>query len=154
MASRAQEKLIYQLWYLGSQLAVISLFDDRVSIKDKRRISRKLNSSTTTVPDKLKKKAIYTNQSKLEDFIDLSSMDIFKILDLPTSFLKSDPKTWDNDDGFNSCRETIKSLSPVNDAAERAIGLLGRIQGSTKKYKDVNTVQQMVFNIERDLKKH
>ena len=65
-----------------------------------------------------------TKTTRLKDLIGQDSWTLFQLLDLPTNFLKELPTTWDrNDDYINSCKK-VANLVVVNDACERALGLL------------------------------
>lgn len=144
-------KIKKQLWYLGGQLSILVIFDDRVSYQEKLKISRNIKISKGS-NSKANKKAVYKNQRTISDFVDISSLQIFKIFQLDYSFFELDPKLWTDNLSYQSCLQKLGSLHPVNDAAESAIGLITRVKNSSKKYISPDIVEKQVFNIERDLK--
>lgn len=130
----------------------MAIFDDRLSIDEKRVIVGRLKTIKPAKDPKMKKKGKFEDQASISEFINQSGMEIFSILNLSSSFLDIDPLFWLEDITFQECKSKIQSLSPVNDAAERAIGLITRVKNNSTKWKNEEVVENKVFNIERDLK--
>lgn len=112
------------LWYLGEELAVLSLFSDKVSVDDKNRMRVKLLSNQ--YPPRSK------NSLKLEKFIDGTELPdlvtersrfLLSILEIELSFLNINAATWKNNPTFKKAKREAEGLIiVVNDLAERTLG--------------------------------
>lgn len=137
ICSAAAKKFLGHLWYLGQHLICMSLFDDNVTIKCKRRIvsssneihSRALSSfkDVKNKPNNRRKTTLHpTDWETLEDidldfFVSKSSMAFFEIMGIDTAFLDCDPSEWNSRDDYKSARHSVSCLYVVNDLAERAV---------------------------------
>jgi len=65
----------------------------------------------------------------LQDFVISRSMKLFQMMDLPHDFLDVDPDVWHDRDDYKHARETLQSLSVVNDQAERGVALIQEYSG-------------------------
>ena len=59
----------------------------------------------------------------IKDYIGPDSPGLFHILRLDASFLLQPVEKWCTSDSYRSCLKVVKSLHPVNDAAERGVKL-------------------------------
>jgi hypothetical protein len=126
------------LWYLGEEMAPLSLFSDIVPVETKRLIvarlrdilgQQKLNSRSircTTVQD------LYIKA--LDSFIGPSSRFFFDALQLDTSFFAEDVENWPEVPSYQSAEKTVRALKVVNDCAERAIALATTFNSALTKH--------------------
>ncbi|XP_074112021.1 uncharacterized protein LOC141535796 [Cotesia typhae] len=129
ISSTTYEKMILHLWYLSDELAILSLFDDTVSLEVKKNIVGAVNTRNGT-DSKAKKFIIDKNdlnsltQKSLSDFVSKKSLNLFKIFDLPYDFLDKDIESWPTNDSYIENKEYFNQLKVVNDSAERAVALV------------------------------
>lgn len=69
----------------------------------------------------------------LASFINNNTMTFFKILDLNIEFLKKDPEYWTEDINYINNIKKVKSLTVVNDVAERGVAMAQSYSGSLTK---------------------
>lgn len=153
MSSRIIKKLKNQLWYLGEELAGLALFDERIPVEEKKKMAANIQTVDANPTADDKKKVEYRSQKSISDFVNKTGLDMFNALGIDRNFLKADPSLWSVKENFTDALKTVKSLKSVNDTAERAVGLVTRVQSSCLKYKSPEMVEKTVFNIEKDMKK-
>ncbi|XP_044593840.1 uncharacterized protein LOC123271521 [Cotesia glomerata] len=135
------EKMILHLWYLSDELAILSLFDDTVSLEVKKNIVGAANTRNGT-DSKAKKFIIDKNdlnsltQKSLSDFVSKKSLNLFKIFDLPYDFLDKDIESWPTNDSYIENKEYFNQLKVVNDSAERAVALVSEYNQCLTKNED------------------
>lgn len=116
------------LWYLGSELVVLSLFSDKVTDLVKRRMLEKMKTLdegqwTTRNWRLLDSSEIF--EKDLDDLVDASSMSALKSLKIDIQFMfDNDVADWKNLDSYKSAKTIVDSLQVVNDCAERTLKLM------------------------------
>lgn len=138
-------------WYLHESLIPLSLFDERIPKKTKSLMVKNLLSK----PSKLEKKDMktaYDNEKCISQFFSKNSEIFFKILELPMDFLKVDPSEWTNTPSYIFCLTKVKQLVVVNDAAERAVGVLKEF-GTDKRFKSFDTLEKKIMVVAENRKK-
>ncbi|KAF0771445.1 Uncharacterized protein FWK35_00027558 [Aphis craccivora] len=89
-------KFINHLWYLSDECVTFSIFDNHVTIEQKRRM------------------AIKMLMNEHEDYEQVGE----------TDFLSLDPIYWEENEEYKKGKEIVRSLKVVNDTAERHIKLM------------------------------
>lgn len=141
-ASVALQKISLHLWYVSELLVPLSLFDSRISADEKKLYIQNMQS-IEGLPNPPRRLQIEAEEcSSFRDFFTTNSMKFFRILDISTEFLSEDPNTWESNDVYIQARNTVKSLSVVNDHAERAMKLMGTY--NRKLTKDEGSFQDLL----------
>jgi hypothetical protein len=115
------------LWYLNEILVSLAFFDPETSLQDKRDMVRALNTvGSENAPKRIELgvSAARMADKTLADFVTSTSRRFFQLLGIPADFLAIDPEQWDNRDDFLSASAVARSLTVVNDSAERAVALM------------------------------
>ena len=119
------KKLVNHFWYLSERLVSLSFFSDSVPHCEKRIMAKALlrypKQSNKIV---LQQMPQLPDKVSLADLVGKDSWTLFQLLNADHGFLKTDPKCWKQDDGFVIAQNLVKNLNVVNDASERALGLL------------------------------
>lgn len=112
------------LWYLGEELAVLSIFSDKVSLENKNRMRLQLTSSILPIrSENSVKLRDYVDGIELPDLLSHRSRFLFSTLELETDFCHERAETWNKNSSYKKAKELIKRLAVVvNDEAERALG--------------------------------
>lgn len=124
----AIEKFQDHLWYLGSELVVLSLFSDKVEDKIKSRMFEKmkhLDDGEWTQRDYQLTfdKGIF--KKELFDLVGPSSMTVLKSLKINIDFMfQNDVKKWKHLNDYQKAKEIVDSFKVVNDTAERALKMM------------------------------
>ena len=130
------------LWYLSEVNIALALFDEKVSIEEKRAIVTNMTASEhgdddppvrVRIPDPLGK--------TLADFASANSMNFFHTMDISTHFLADDPQIWKRNPVYEDAVKRVRGLQVVNDTAERGVAL---IQEATEARRTM-TEEQMQF---------
>ena len=91
-----------------------------------------------------------TLKSELGDFIGERSTTLFDLLKIPLDFLlKPD---WNLQPEYFTVKKSLKNLSPLNDACERVLGLVTRI--NTHITRNEESFQELVQVVEAHQKRH
>ena len=154
-------KLQRHTWYLTEENIVFALFDESLPTTTRDELTASLStlSPGDVAPKKPSLPKLSTN-SKLQDFIGPRSILLFNLTDTPPSFLSS--PSWRDSPDYSKLRSTLKQLRPINDSAERALGLATTVNRkmtlTEDSYQDlVQTVDQhrkmFAMKTKRDLKK-
>ena len=89
-------------------------------------------------------------KSELGDFIGERSTTLFDLLKIPLDFLlKPD---WNLQPEYFTVKKSLKNLSPLNDACERALGLVTRI--NTHITRNEESFQELVQVVEAHQRRH
>ena len=91
-----------------------------------------------------------TPKSSLEDFVGPRSTLLFRILDVPHSFISS--PDWSTSPEFEKIKESLNNLTPLNDSCERALALATTFNGIITK--DETTFQELVLIVDSHRKKY
>jgi len=68
--------------------------------------------------------SVFLPQKGLEQFCTSNSKTIFRLLQLPTSFLLKDPLSWEDDEEYQEALQFVKRLAVINDRDERGVALI------------------------------
>jgi len=120
------KKLGLHLWYLSEELVALALFDSRVTADTKKLMLAAMDEPAPDHPPKRPRidTSAFLNDSGLEQFCTANSKTIFNLLQLPTSFLTTDPSDWQDNEAYQEALKTVKGLAVVNDRAERGVALI------------------------------
>lgn len=131
ISKAVMEKIKNHLWYFTSENAALALFDDEVSVDEKREMVTALakeNSSSASMK-RVKLSNIYDLQSKnLCDFITEDSNCFFEWLELDDEFLGEDPADWHENEVYIKSQSIVKKIKVVNDTAERGVKLISEYE--------------------------
>lgn len=112
-------KFTEHLWYLSSELVVLSLFSDKVADSVKNRMFRKMKKMDRNQwTDRNGRLLGCTDFSKkdLHDFVDGSSMAALKSLKLDIEFMfENNASNWKNLESYKTAKSIVDSLHVVND---------------------------------------
>lgn len=113
------------LWYLSEVMIGLAFFDPNVELQEKEKMIRNLHEKegSEELPHRLDAKFCYSDQP-LSSFVTTKTKSFFTILQLPESYLSKPVETWSNDSEFQEAEQVVKSLTVVNDAAERGVKLI------------------------------
>ena len=138
-------------WYLSEELVPLSLFDESLPLETRTSLARQIGELTQGAVEICKPTLPTISQkSELADFIGDRSTTLFDLLKIPVSFLlKTD---WHLQPEYNSVKSYLKNLSPLNDACERALGLVTRF--NTHITRDEESFQELIQIVEAHQKKH
>ena len=137
-------------WYLSEELLPLCVFSPGPP-----EILNKLAQKNSSLPDSdlpLKKPKLpnITPKSSLEDFVGPRSTLLFRILDVPHSFLSS--PDWSSSPEFEKKKGDLNNLTPLNDSCERALALATTFNGLFTK--DYTTFQELDLIVDYHRKKY
>ncbi|KAK3925525.1 Replicase polyprotein 1ab [Frankliniella fusca] len=145
-------KMANHLWYLSEKLVCLALFDDRVSLQEKRKMVRSIRSKEGTV-DALARAGLPPNRKvvslNLSDFATKNSLTFFEITKTSSRFMDKDPKEWPADPDFNHGLDVVRNIIPVNDIAERGVSLIKKYLNGNKLTHDESQRQFMLQAVEK-----
>ena len=148
ISKAAVNALCRHLWYLSEELISLAFFDEAIPLEIKRQMVTALQNKGSEVPPKRKHRDFtLTNlQNKtLADFVTSSSRIFFERLSLPSSFLEVDPAEWSSLDDYKISSNFVKSMSVVNDTAERGVALIQNFSNHlTKNEEQLQYILQVV----------
>lgn len=135
IAETALKKFINHLWYLSDECVTFSIFDNRVTVEQKRRMANKMlmneldeyeEVGEVKKKDSLKIEDIpnFIRQDLPVDLITYKSIKLFDRFNIQTNFLSLDPKYWEENEDYKKGKEIVGSLKVVNDTAERHVKLM------------------------------
>ena len=112
------------LWYLGTDLAVLSLFSEKLSPDQKTDVVASLEKERPGLGRKRWTAPSDIDGIQLHQLVSSGSRETLEILKLPTSFLAVPVNQWANDDAYQRARALVQNLSVTNDGAERGIKMI------------------------------
>ncbi|KAL4091540.1 hypothetical protein QTP88_026214 [Uroleucon formosanum] len=135
IAETALKKFINHLWYLSDECVAFSIFDNRVTIEQKRKIAIKLLMNELEeyeqVGEVKKKHSLkiedipnFIRQDLPVDLITYKSIQLLNRFIIQTNFLLLDPICWEKNEEYKKGKEIIGSLKVVNDTAECHVKLM------------------------------
>lgn len=128
ISNLAMNKFTDHLWYLGSELVVLSLFSDKVSDSIKQRMFTKMkrlddgqwNERNWCLLD-----ADGIMRKELDDLVDASSMSVLKSMQIDIQFMfDNHTNTWNQLESYQKSKKIVDSFHVVNDCAERTLKLM------------------------------
>ena len=120
-----KDSILLHLWYLTEQLVVFGLFDDELSLTERKAMAEKLLSirrpksfrpSKPTFPTDL-----MSNDPTLDVFIGPKSWLIFEKLNANGEWLEDDVEDWQDNEEYGRMKHLLMDLKVVNDLAERCV---------------------------------
>lgn len=128
ISKHAIEKFNDHLWYLGSELVVLSLFSNKVPDLMKHRMFERMkildNGQWTSRSWRLTD-CTDLFKKDLDDLVSESSMSALKSLKLDIKFMfENDVADWKHLDDYKSAKNIVDSFQVVNDCAERTLKLM------------------------------
>ena len=149
----ALDKLLNHTWYLSERLVILALFSERVDIstKERMRCSMLKYIDMPQQNEQLKPECNSFSNKQLKDFVGSDSHCIFDLLDLKKDFLKISASKWTSSINYMDAVNSVKQLSVVNDAAERALGMATSLHGPAMP-KD-ETQKQSLFKVVTAIRK-
>jgi len=140
IATSCLTKFLNHLWYLSNECMAFSIFDERISIENRRLIAVKLKGyeNTNQPCEELveEENVQYKLVLKIENVTDFltkkfpeyllhrQSLKLFKRLGINLSFLEIDPTEWKNNTNYKFGKKVVDALHIVNDTAERGVKLM------------------------------
>ncbi|XP_015122332.1 uncharacterized protein LOC107044808 [Diachasma alloeum] len=129
------------LWYLSEELIAFAFFDKNVSIEIKRKMCQALKTHSAFNSERNPRAIEIKDQRAvqeldLDSFVNEKTINFFKILTIDSSFLDSDPTTWETREDFIKAFEIVKSLHVTNDIAERSVALVSEYNNLLTKDED------------------
>lgn len=153
----ALEKFSNHLWYLSPRLAVLALFDEEVSLEQKRKIVSALKERKGESDAPVRARVELNDsilQLRVENFVSKESMKFFNATGISTQFLDKDPVVWETDEGFQEGLKIVTHFRVVNDAAERAVALATQFLKGNKLTNDEEQRQLLLVTVAEDRKKN
>lgn len=135
IAETALKKFINHLWYLSDECVIFSIFDNRVTIEQKRKMANKMLMNELEeyeeVGEVKKKHSLkiedipnFIHQDLPVDLITYKSINMFDRFNIQTNCLSLDPIYWEENEEYKKGKEIVESLKVVNDTAERHVKLM------------------------------
>ena len=149
----ALDKLLGHTWYLSERLVILALFSKNVDTPTKERMRRAILKYMDKPQhnEQLKPECTSFSKKQLKDFVGSDSHCIFDLLDLKKDFLKISASKWTSSINYMDAVNSVKQLSVVNDAAERALGMATSLHGPAMP-KD-ETQKQSLFKVVTAIRK-
>ena len=138
-------------WYLAEELIPLSLFDDNIPLDKRTLLATKIGQLTPGGTEICKPTLpAISLKSELADFVGERSTTLFDLLNTPVDFLlKPD---WQLQPEYHSVKTSLKNLSPLNDACERALGLVTRF--NTHITRNEESFQELIQVVEEHRKRY
>ena len=125
LAEEALVVLRRHCWYLVPEVAVFSLFSDKLCNEKKSRIASRMLTYQSSIPKtyKLEKPKFPQIDEKTEvvDLITPQSYKFFTILNLDYNWLAMDPDRWEEDESYQVAKDYVRTAKVTNDVAERGV---------------------------------
>lgn len=159
IADACLEVFMRHLWYPSDILVGLAFFDDRIDDNTKIKMVHALKKPKNTDSDLFRNETfkISSSSTDIVSFISEKTLRFFRIVSGTefVGFLQSHPSEWKNDPVFSKMQSIVNNLQVVNDAAERAIGLIKRLNFSiTEDNAKHNRLLQVVENFRKTHPNH
>ena len=123
------DKLNLHLWYLSERCVILALFSNKVTDAEKRAICKELRKWRSYFGDKTSMEQEMPSMKtsgtvKIQNLVGKGSWALFRLIGTFPSFIDVNPKNWANDECYRMYKAVLGHLPVVNDAAERALGLV------------------------------
>ena len=92
---------------------------------------------------------VINEKSELSDFVGETSNVLFKLLEIPVTFLQN--SDWHLMSNYDTAKKNISNLCPLNDSCERALGLATRL--NTKITRKQEGFEELIHVVEAHCKK-
>ena len=125
----SMKKLKQHLWYLSERLVPLSFFSIRVDNCTKSQMAKEMlvydgTTAGSTMDMPITDQGVKFSSMKLKNFIGSDSWTFFKLIGVEPMFLNIPVSKWSNDNSYLQIESFTKSISVVNDSAERALGMM------------------------------
>lgn len=125
----SMEKLKLHLWYLSERLVPLAFFCNRVDDCQKSEMAKEMIAYEGMIPGgtqdmPITDQRVEFSSMKLKQFVGSDSWTFFKLIGVKPDFLYIPVSEWINDNSYLKVCSYTKSLSVVNDSAERALGMM------------------------------
>ena len=157
IGGEALRKLDGHYWYLTEEIVPLSLFSNKLSLSEKRQISKKL----LKIPKDQKPKLgipiipqINKNKKKysIPEFIGDQSLHMFNSSGCTTTWLTQPPEKWEEDPDYVKMKNIFSGVKYVNDPAERCVKLIEDYSSSiVRDEEEKQYLLQLVEKHRRDL---
>lgn len=156
VSQAALRKLQNHTWYLGSEMAPLSLFSSKVSDEEKKSIVEAMILSG----DDWRVRGIKCpvaecselEKKQLHELMTSSSRAALRSLGLDVEILTGhEPSSWDEIASFRKTKAVIASIKVINDAAERSIALMSSFNQSITKTE--SQMQKLIQVVEDNRKR-
>lgn len=131
MSEVVLNKFRTHLWYLAAEPIAFAVFDDNVSLQQKRDLARTLLSQPEPDESTYITRLIFSPSQitsicdwQLHHFITENTIKLFSRYEINTEFLNKEPTEWPYDDGYNHGKNILSHLKVANDNAERGVKLM------------------------------
>ena len=111
--------------YIKTETVCLAFFDDRVSVKEKRKMVLALNNNfhqSYCRRPVLKFSDVQENLN-LHCFVCQKPQDLFRRYGISKGFLKDDTSSWQRNQVFTNAQKFLSELCVVNDFAERKVAV-------------------------------
>lgn len=117
-------KLKNHVWYLAEETIALAFFDSDVCLEEKKKMVMSLSSKEPSL--KLNKNRSLARPEEIvnydiSDFVSERTLNFFVRFELSSSFVHSDPATWESNENYQNGQSFCKTLAVVNDVAERGV---------------------------------
>ncbi|KAG0722906.1 hypothetical protein GWK47_043627 [Chionoecetes opilio] len=132
------------LWYLGADLVGLSLFSERISMEEKKKIAEETTRKEKDL-DRIRfnKAADQLINSSLPSSACVRAL---TLLNIDISFLSLPVDEWEANPAYQKGVSTVKNLSVTNDGAERGVAMISSYNDSLTK--DEKTKQDLLQVVE------
>ncbi|KAG0710101.1 hypothetical protein GWK47_023501 [Chionoecetes opilio] len=132
------------LWYLGADLVGLSLFSERISMEEKKKMLKRRGRKGPR-PNPFNKAADQLINSSLPSLTSSASVRALTLLNIDISFLSLPVDEWEANPAYQKGVSTVKNLSVTNDGAERGVAMISLYNDSlTKNEKTKKDLLQVV----------
>lgn len=155
----ALEKFSHHLWFLSPTSVPLALFDNRVSVEEKRLMVAALcvgeEDDEGTPPTRA---TVLLDDSvldlKLSEFCSKQSLRFFSATGISSKFLDKDPELWSADVDYVQGLNIVTHFKIVNDCAERGVALITKFLKGNKLTQDEEQRQLLMLVVAEDRKKN
>lgn len=131
MSETAFHSFSHQQWYLNESLVGAAFFDERISMKDKRKMVTALQSEPRNTDNRITIPRKDLMEKEIHSFVSKRTLEFLTDCGINLSWLNKDPISWPCDKDYKIGKIFFEKLSVVNDAAERGIKLMHSLRKST-----------------------
>jgi len=121
------------LWYLGADLVGLSLFSERISMEEKKKIAEETRKEKDLDRIRFNKAADQLINSSLPSLTSSASVRALTLLNIDISFLSLPVDEWEANPAYQKGVSTVKNLSVTNDGAERGVAMISSYNDSLTK---------------------
>lgn len=138
LSDAAVKKFSGHLWYLTEELCGLALFDEKVDVKTKEKMAKKIKAKISNPTSQVRRLILKSEDPKtwvskdLSDFVTPNTVKLFENFGLRNSFLSHKPETWHSKKDFEAAKNFFSLLHVTNDTAERGVALTQEYMGRVR----------------------